>query len=134
VKNLTVSLALLGLLTGCGPAPLPDARIALARRAHHYVDSTQTVAVGIITKLGMDAEHIEAEKSEVGALLQQSTATLAQLDQLDPAKNQEPAQAAQLTQLLAQEGKLVRATKAAQNRHVQEAQDLNSTKALIGAK
>jgi hypothetical protein len=134
MKRLALPLALVALLTGCGPAPAPDARIALARRAHHYVDSTQTVAVGILTKLGTDAERIEAEKSEVGALLQQSTATLEQLDQLNPADTKEGAGAAQLTALLAKEGALIRQTKAAQNRHVQEAQDLNSTKALMGAK
>ncbi len=134
MNRLTLSFALFCLLTGCGPAPKPDSRIALAHSLHHYVDSTQNVAVGIMTKLGHDADLIAAEKKEVAEYLQQSTATLAQLDQLDPAQNQEPAQAARLTQLLAQEGNLIKTAKNAQNRAVQEAQDLSSTKAMMGAK
>ena len=136
MKTLALPFSLLCLLTGCGPAPKPDARIALFHRFHHSIDSTQTVAVGIMTKLGHDADRIEAEKKQVAGYLQQSTATLAQLDQLDPAQYQQPtqAQAAQLTQLLAQEGHLLTAAKDAQNHAVQEARDLSSVKAMMGAK
>jgi Skp family chaperone for outer membrane proteins len=127
MKHLHFYIAL-GLITGCSPAPPPDARIAVAHGLHRYVDSTQTVAVGLLEKLGMGADKVEAEKKEVDGLLQQSQATLDQLDQLDPAATQ------QLTTLLAEEARLVKAAKDVQNRYVQEAQDLNSTKALMGAK
>jgi uncharacterized protein YabE (DUF348 family) len=127
MKHLFFSIAC-GLITGCGSAPAPDARIAVAHGLHRYVDSTQTVAVGLLEKLGMGADKVEAEKKEVTDLLQQSKATLDQLDQLDPSSTQ------QLTTLLAEEGRLIKAAKDVQNRYVQEAQDLNSTKALMGAK
>ena len=133
MKTLALPLALAVLLTGCGPAPKPDSRIAVAHGLHRYVDSTQTVAVSILEKLDTDPDKIAAEKKEVGELLQQSKTLLAQLDQLSPADTKEGAGAAQLTELLAQEGRLIKATKNVQNRYVQEAQDLHSTKALMGA-
>lgn len=126
-------LVLAGLITSCAPAPKPDARIAILRHSHHAVDSLQTVAVRTMTKLDYDTDRIEAEKKEVAGLLQQSTATLAQLDQLDPADTKEGAGAAQLAQLLTQEGRLLRTTMKVQADAVQAARELRSVKSLMNA-
>lgn len=83
-----------------------------------------------MAKLGYDDWRIESEKKEVAGYLQKSTAILTQLDKLDPAETD----TVQLKQLLAQEGAAIRSSVNASRKAVQEARDVYSVKAMMGAK
>jgi len=102
-----LTLVLLGL-SACGSADKPDARIAAIKQQHQEILAKQKASSIQETapELVKNGRASDAQKN-FKDLVQQSTANLASLDQLDASKSQEPAQIALVGELAAKETELL---------------------------
>lgn len=98
---------LLGL-SACGSVDKPDARIVAIKQQHQEILAKQKASSMQETapELVKNGRADDAKKN-LADIVDQSTANLATLDQLDASKSQEPAQIALVGELAAKETELV---------------------------
>lgn len=112
MKTYFILAVLLGL-TACGTSTKPDPRIPAIQAQHQQIVAAQRESAAQeknaeLIRLG---EAAGAHK-RFADLLQQSKANLASIEQLDPAKSQDPEQIALVSTAAMKEAELVKAAKA----------------------
>ena len=111
------------LVTSCGSdAAKPDPRVATIRQQHEQLLLQQKQYVTLLPTLAgpekLSPAHIKDSEQRFADMVEQSQANLTALDQLDPAKAQDPAQTALVGELAAKEADiLVRSTRRLANAH-----------------
>jgi hypothetical protein len=95
-------------LAACSSADKPDPRIAAIKQQHQEILAKQKASAvqEAAPELVKNGRADDAKKN-LADIVQQSTANLASLDQLDAGKSQEPAQIALVGELAAKETELV---------------------------
>jgi hypothetical protein len=106
-----VCLALSLLLAGCDSASVkPDPRVAVIHRQHEQLLAKQKEYNAQLNTLTgnekLSASHIAHSKQRFAEIIEQSQANLNALDQLDPAKSQDPAQVALVGEIAAKEASI----------------------------
>lgn len=93
-------------ITGSG-ATKPDPRVAVIHQQHEQLLAKQKQYVAQLSTLTgserLSPEHIAHSKQRFAEIIQQSQANLTALNQLDPAKSQDPAQVALVGELASKE-------------------------------
>lgn len=112
MKNYSLLAVFLGLVS-CGTSARPDPRVAEIQSLHQQIVTAQQASAAQeknaeLVRLGRSAEARERFTD----LLQQSRTNLASLQQLDPAKAQDPTQVALVGAAATKEAELLKSARA----------------------
>ena len=111
MKNALI-LSLWLLLAGCGSdAAKPDPRVATIRQQHELLLTHQKEYYALLGTLTgnerLSPAHIKDSRQRFADMVEQSQANLTAVDQLDPAKSQDPAQIALVAELATKENSIL---------------------------